>query len=256
MSRALLQELETRAADIGLNLVGLADCAEFDLCQPRGRRAREFLPNCQTIVVLGSGGSEFWRRLPRQDPRCDGADPVGARTVAFTKEVVAWLAAQGVAARTVYPDACRTLNFAQLGESAGLGTMSPVSGFLLHPTFGPWLSVRAAVLVAGYPFGCNFMPRVPASFQPCLQCAKPCVPACPIQVCDGDGGIDLRACATHRHGGGCTDHCAVRRACPVGTEQRYGVDEEAVRHQRGLRLLRRSFGLGWWRLVPKRWRRN
>src|SRR5262249_47260908 len=60
----------------------------------------------------------------------------------------------------------------------------------------------------------------------------------------------------HLHGGGCATHCAVRRACPVGNEEKYAEHEEAYRHALGVRLLRRAFGLGWWRLVPCRWRRQ
>lgn len=258
MTRMQLAELEQRAQGTGFNLLGLADGGHFDLCQPRGRRARELLPSCETVLVLGTGGREFWRATEEQGGFAKrtpfAREPLRTRALQFASEVVRWLASHGHAGLVVDPEAPRTLNFTQLGEAAGLGTISPVTGLLLHPKYGPWLSMRAAILLPGFPFGCDFRGEVTSGFQPCMTCHKPCVKACPIQVYDGEGGIDLEQCATHLHAGGCATHCAVRRACPVGAEERYDTIEESYRHGLGTRLLRRTFGLGWWRFVPRRFR--
>ncbi len=72
---------------------------------------------------------------------------------------------------------------------------------------------------------------------------------------DGKGGTNLRACASHRHGGGCVSGCDVRRACPVGAQHRYDPDEESFRHAYSLFAMRKHFGLGLWKLVPAAWRR-
>ena len=260
MTRALLAELERRTQGTGFNLLGLADGALFDLCQPRGRRARELLPSCETVLLLGTGGREFWQNAEREGefrrPSAVFREVLRHRTRRFAVEISTWLRGLGHHGRIVDPEARRTLNFTQLGEAAGLGTISPISGLLLHPKFGPWLSMRAAILLPGFPFGCDFRGDVTSSFQPCLRCSQPCVKACPIQVFDGAGGMALDRCAKHLHQGGCVTHCDVRRACPVGTEERYAATEESYRHGLGLRLMRRTFGLGLWKFVPGRLRKN
>jgi len=260
MTRALLAELENRAEGTGMNLLGLADGALFDLCQPRGRRARELLPSCETVLVLGTGGREFWQSAKAQGQvptgKCRFREPLRERTLRFARGVSNWLGDRGHRGLVVDPEACRTLNFAQLGEAAGLGTISPITGLLLHPKFGPWVSMRAAILLPGFPFGCDFRGEVTSAFQPCMRCSKPCVSACPIGVYDGEGGMALDRCASHLHHGGCETHCAVRRACPVGSEESYEPAEEAYRHGLGVRLLRRAFGLGWWRWIPSCWRKS
>jgi hypothetical protein len=43
----------------------------------------------------------------------------------------------------------------------------------------------------------------------------------------------------------------VRRACPVGTEHRYATDEEAHRQAHSLFAMRKWYGLGIWRFVPR-----
>ena len=161
--------------------------------------------------------------------------------------------ARGTLTRGTLPPAPtdrRPLNFVQLAEMAGLGTISPVIGLLLHPEFGPWVSLRAALLVRGTPFVPADADGQSLDFAPCLSCAKPCLRACPVGVYDGLGGVALERCAAHRHAGGCDGGCEVRRACPVGARHRYGPVEEAFRHAYSLYSMRRHFGLGPWRLVP------
>jgi hypothetical protein len=256
---SLLLDIRRSAQDAGMNLVGAVPAPTFDATQPCGRRVEEFLPGCGTVLVLGSGGKEFWSRL------CDhlgGAEPkpsifhhpVNAYTASIAGNILDELGAQGCRGRAVYPDDRRSLNFLQLAESAGFGTVSPVIGLLLHPDFGPWVSLRAALLLQGEPFGSLDDRSLGDSFSPCVDCAKPCVQACPVGVHDGRGGADLRACASHRHHGNCEGGCDVRRACPVGAQHRYDSAEERFRHAYSLFAMRRHFGLGLWKLVPASWR--
>jgi NAD-dependent dihydropyrimidine dehydrogenase PreA subunit len=102
--------------------------------------------------------------------------------------------------------------------------------------------MRAAVLVEGLPFG-SVEGEEHQPFQPCLNCSKPCVKACPVHVFDGMGSVDLRACADNRHAGECGHGCDARRACPVGAAERYGEEEERFRHAYSLFTMRRHFGL-------------
>jgi hypothetical protein len=252
---SLLLDIRRSAQDAGMNLVGAVPAPTFDATQPCGRRVEEFLPGCGTVLVLGSGGKEFWSRLCDQvrveEPKPSPSHhPVNAYTASIAGNILDELGAQGCRGRAVYPDDRRSLNFLQLAESAGFGTVSPVIGLLLHPDFGPWVSLRAALLLQGEPFGSLDDRSLGDSFSPCVDCARPCVQACPVGVHDGRGGADLRACASHRHRGNCAGGCDVRRACPVGAQHRYDSAEERFRHAYSLFAMRRHFGLGLWKLVP------
>jgi hypothetical protein len=244
--RPLLDRVCARAAGVGLNLMGLVDCGRFDAGEPKERRVGRVAPACGTIVVLGSGGRSI---PPRLGCTGDAAAVAGWATTA-AGGVAALMREHGVACRALALEGGCRVNGARLGEAAGFGTVSPVSGLLLHPEYGPWLRVRVAVLCDGSPFGAVGDASISERFQPCSTCDRPCVRACPAAVHDHREQA-LAACASHRHGGGCTDGCASRGACPVGAHHR---DEPAVAlhgHSHELATLQRWYGLGPWRLVPK-----
>jgi epoxyqueuosine reductase len=258
MTLQLLDELRSRASQSGLNLFGLVDTERFDSCQSPDWRARRLLPACGTIAVFGSGGRTFWQKLCASDgkPAAPAADyhPVQNFAVRRMHELGGWLATNGIRSRLVGPEDDDTLNFLQLGEAAGLGTVSPVIHLLLHPEFGPWISLRAALLLEGRPFG-DVADAALTDWHPCCLCSKPCISACPVGVHDVRGNSDYERCANHRHAGNCTTGCSVRRACPVGAEHRYDAGEEAHRHAYSLFAMQRWFGLGRWRFVPRFLRR-
>lgn len=250
-SMSLLSSLRQSAARAGLNLFGVVDARRFDPCEPRERRCASQWPECGTVVVLGTGGRGFWHHNVAHGIAGTRAAEVGDELgVAAAHRVADALAAHSLPCRVVAPT-CGTLNFLRLGEAAGFGTVSPVSGMLLHPKFGPWLRVRAALLIDGYPFGPIADASITERFQPCCTCAKPCVTACPSGVHDGQGGTDRARCAGHRHAGGCVDGCSSRRACPIGAEHGDPLDAPLHAHCAGLPTVRRAFGLGVWRMVPR-----
>ena len=250
----LFDEVTRRARDYGLNLSGVVAREDFDACQPKGRRAVELQPDCGSILVFGSGGRSLWERAAEEH---DAAGPPKVREHVHraVEDLVQLLHHRGKACRSVYPEQQPWLNFLHLGEMAGLGTVSPVIGMLLHPEFGPWLRLRAAILVPGQPFGNDWRPAVAPSFQPCLDCSRPCTSSCPAEVFDGQGSSDVRRCADHRHTGGCDTRCDARMACPIGDQAGYCKEEEEIRHQDCLRVMRRHYGMGVWRMVPSAFRR-
>lgn len=245
-----------RLADLarshGLNLIGAVTCEEFDRCQPKGRRFGELLPGCGTIVVMGNGGRALWERACAQYGA--SRDPLGGlhRCVEHAvAELASACRAQGWTCGTAYPEQKPHLDFMQLAEMAGLGTVSPVVHMLIHPEFGLWVRCRAALLLAGTPFGTLWSNPVPLSFQPCLGCPRPCAAACPAHVFDAEGKVLFARCADHRHRGGCAHACDARRACPIGNPDTAAAEEEAVRHAQCLAAMRRHFGLGPWCVVPR-----
>lgn len=232
-SAQLLSQIARAAHTLGLNLVGVVDAEEFDRSQPNGRRARELEPRCGSVLLLGSGGRACWERLrselgPELEVPRPGHHPIDGWSAAVAADIVAKLRAAGRDGSVVMPNDQPTLNFVQLGEMAGLGTVSPVIHQLLHPEFGPWISLRAAVLIHGAALP-RLLPEVTGDFQPCDECSRPCADACPAEAYSGDEP-QLGACVEHRLDGGCASGCDVRRHCPIGQEHRYHEAEESFRH--------------------------
>jgi epoxyqueuosine reductase len=250
---SLLHSAQRHAARHGLNLFGLVDAKRFDNCQPREQRSSSLQSDCGTIVVLATAGRSLrfeFQRQGRQMPEVMTEEQVDELALAGAASLAAELAKQGLRAKVV--DARRSsLNMGQLAEAAGFGIVSPVSRLLLHPQYGPWLRVRAAVLLPGHPFGEVADASIADCFRPCCNCAKPCIVVCPSAVHDGAGNTDRARCAGHRHRGGCASGCHSRMACPIGAEHADAEGQVVHAHSITLRTVQRWFGLGWWRMVPR-----
>lgn len=224
MPTALLTALEERARHRGFDLFGVVDTQRYDAAQPNEMRCSRELVGCGTAIVLGCGGATV-------------ADEDGP------SDLLRMLADAGVRARLA-PPLRSTIRFACLAEAAGFGTVSPVIHRLLHPRFGPRVSVCAVLLVAGQPFGSIADASIADRFQPCCGCPRPCVPACPARVHDGHGASDLHRCYDERLHGSCTTDCRVVRSCPVGAAHEVSPDIERQRHQFDLHRLAVRHGKG------------
>jgi len=251
-----LEASRNRLAEGGFNLFGVAHTDEFDACQCREGRLSKLRQGAASVVVVGSGGRYFWdhwTRLGRngESPR-EGYDPIDDYSQEQIGQELRQFQDAGFDACAIYPFGKDPVNFLQLGEAAGLGVVSPAMPLLLHPEFGPWISLRGALV---------FSEKIEASpaleeFGPCADCARPCQTACPVDAIAETGDKEWARCASHRHEGGCEGSCDVRRACPVGSEHAYGKEEEFFRHRYTLQPLRKAYGLGLWRFVPSFLRRQ
>ena len=258
MPSSLLDAARQHAGSVGLNLFGLVDARRFDASTPKEDRAASIAPHCGTLLVVGTGGRSCSQQFALRGSACSpavDAEALHRFVLDGVRRIGELLRAHSIPCATIATDGGR-LNFLRLGEAAGFGIVSPVSGLLLHPEYGPWVCVRAALLLDGTPFGPVADAAIGERFQPCCGCARPCVSACPAHVHDGEGNQDLQRCASHRREGNCEDHCISRAACPVGSEHRDGDGECAHRHTYSLGAMQRRFGLGIWRIVPAPWRRR
>jgi methylmalonic aciduria homocystinuria type C protein len=102
------------------------------------------------------------------------------------------------------------LAFQPLAVAAGIGSLSETH-LVIHPVYGPWFALRAAILVPGDPPAAAPCPRV-------CRCDAPCREA----LARARGSTDWRA------------WLAVRDACPVGREHRYSDDQLAFHYIQGL----------------------
>jgi hypothetical protein len=227
----------------------VAEAARHDAGAPPGLRLADAAPWARSAILFASGGRALWEALPagkgaggdapdlagqRGGDRPPGAGrdsrhPIDDHTRATLVPEPAALAAAfpGARSKLIFPfeEPTPRVSFLRLAEEAGLGTTDTVLGLLLHPEFGPWVSLRACLLTdVDLPAD-----RRLRSFRPCEGCARPCLEACPARVLNFYGWDHSACFAYRRRGPNCLDGCGPRIACPVGASHRYGADE--MRHR-------------------------
>jgi hypothetical protein len=125
------------------------------------------------------------------------------------------------------------IDIVRLAEIAGLGHRSP-SRLLVHPSHGPWIGLRAAVLFDVE--GPIEAPRRAPS--PCEACAeRPCVGAYEAAVAASGGEQGVTQASLER------DYplwLAVRTVCPVGRASRYDDDQAEYHYTKRRGLLGRG----------------
>ena len=220
-----LADTEVALDAAGLNLRGALSAARYDALVPGAWRTAALLPDARTALVVGSGGRALWTALRAAPEFAAGSDPVDTYTARVVGALARDLSGAGHPSCGLYPLEQRGgawADFVTLAREAGLGASSRL-GMLIHPIYGPWLSIRAVLLTAaecprGAPIG---------GFDPCSECAAPCAEACPGGAVWPEG-ISARLCyETQRTEPACALRCNARRACVVGPEHAYAVEAEA-----------------------------
>jgi epoxyqueuosine reductase QueG len=235
MDRAAIPHVNALAAALsahGLNLVGVTAVEAYDARVPAAHALRRLWPAAQSAIVIGNGGAALWtafREHCRRHPEWQGhPDPLDRYTQA-TIERVALPLLRGAENRVVYPFRFPEdpVAFVHLAECAGLGRRS-LLGVLVHPVYGPWIALRAAVLTPER----LWAPRPADGFDPCPTCTeRACIAACPVGAVS-DAGWDVPRCTGHRLGPEerCAPRCHARYDCVIGREHRYPPDALAY-HQ-------------------------
>jgi len=238
-------ELRERLARHGLNLVGTTPAARYDAVVPARWAIGPHAPDVRTLVVIGNGGGAFWEAFQRGGGPATAArhDPLDTFTRTVVTEEVRSLGTElGGPVRIVFPfdGGPPALSFQHLAECAGLGRPS-LLGVLVHPEFGPWIALRAALLL---PFVLD-APRPADGFDPCPTCVeRPCITACPGAAV-GSAGWDVPACVAHRlrgAGDGCDAGCHARIACVLGRSHRYPPAALAFHQASARRVFERGRG--------------
>lgn len=199
----------------GLGLTGSLPIAAYDSLVPPMWRSAELAPAARGALVVGNAGRALWERLEAAPERALPDDPLDR----YTRRVL------GEAAQLWDPPAAVGfyaerragvyLPLVALARRAGLGSPGRV-GVLIHPEFGPWIALRAVLLVP------ESLPETGAPpFDPCTGCPAPCASACVGAAIDADG-LDARKCYdTRLTKPPCAGACAARSACVVGPEHAY-----------------------------------
>jgi methylmalonic aciduria homocystinuria type C protein len=140
------------------------------------------------------------------------ADPVDSYV---EERVYAALAPIAIASSVWCAHFPRRLAIQRLADVTGLAPLSAV-GLNVHPLFGPWLALRAAVVLdMPGPAG-----AAPATLPSCPDCARTCMPAFERARAAQADEDDIAATWPL--------WLAVRDACPVGRAHRYS--EEQIRY--------------------------
>lgn len=109
------------------------------------------------------------------------------------------------------------LSFQLLAEVSGLAWRSPAH-LSVHARYGPWIALRAAVVLPGSQASHN-----PASRRTCFHCPH---------------GCEKRLAQLAPQTAGWRDWLSVREACPLGREYRYSREQSAYHYTKSRDLLR------------------
>jgi methylmalonic aciduria homocystinuria type C protein len=163
------------------------------------------------VVVIGNTAA-LWPVLDAAMRATPGpiADPVDEHVVRVIDEAatIAFGAAV-VDIRYAHEPPPRRVAIQQLADIAGLAWLAP-SHLCVHPVFGPWIALRAAVVVDREPS------EIGQPLEPQCECAAHCLPKLDAALAAGEPttSAELR------------NHwqrwLAMRDACPVGRDHRYG----------------------------------
>lgn len=227
----MLEEWAIECSEIGLNVHAWLALDTVASSLP-------FVPpeGVKSVFLLGSTGSAFWERFQHhlkvhpqwgQQP-----DPLDRFTRwALEHWSVRWSSTLGID-RILYSfEGPPWIDFVQWAKYAGWGESGPL-GLSVHPQFGPWVGLRAAVLT-------SFVPdayAMPLTHSVCLECSAPCIQNCPA------GAVmrthwDVHTCSSHRKKGECSTNCVARWSCPVGESYRYSTEQMAFHMCHAYKLL-------------------
>lgn len=214
-------KIVARLGEAGLALSGTLPISEYDAIVPQPWQSKLLAPGARGVLVVGNAGRTLWERFLESPEWELVRDPLDT----YTRRVLGESA--------LLPDPPATVGFyadrrhgaylplVALAQRAGFGSPGRV-GVLIHPEYGPWIGVRAVLLLdEEVPF------HEPAPYAPCDGCPAPCVGACHGDVI-GASGVDSAACYQLRlRLPACAIACEARRACIVGPEHAYSAAQTA-----------------------------
>ena len=240
----MIAALGRALAPFGFDLVGVTTPAAYDALVPPSHRLGS-TRLARSIVVIGNGGGAFWSAYRRH---CAAEPAYAARAHpldAFTTTVMETHALPAIAhlgaapvVRFPFDVAAPALSFVHLAEAAGLGCRS-LLGVLVHPEYGPWMALRAALLVDAD----LEATRPAAGFDPCPTCVdRPCITACPADAITPAEGWNVPRCVDFRttaETNPCETRCHARVACVYGRHHRYPDDALAYHQGRAFAVMRK-----------------
>jgi hypothetical protein len=241
----ILVLVKNSGARNGLNLIGAISAELYNAAVAPHLQTAAIDAGARCIVVIGNGGGDFWRAYrrhvenqPEWERREDPLDDFTRDVV--EREIAPAMRARGLRCTVVYPftNTAGNLHFMELGRLAGIGGPS-LLGVLIHPMYGTWIALRAALLIDQMLEG----PGEGLGFDPCPRCvSRACMPACPVSAVS-EQGWDVIKCLKHRVEAApdCGQGCYSRLRCVIGPQHRYPDDEIRHHQERALRSMREYY---------------
>lgn len=220
-----LAELQRRLTDFGLNLSAPLALADYDSLVPEAWRAERIAAGCRGALIVGNAGRALWPLFaasPEASLRRNPLDRYTARVLADVSGLA------GPATRfTTYTERRDDtyLPLVRLAERAGFGVPGRV-GVLLHPVYGPWISIRGVLYLQE-----ELASPTLEVFDPCTGCPAPCALACHGGVVGSDGVDSVGCFRTKLLQPACRAACDARSACIVGPEHAFSA-EQIAHHSR------------------------
>jgi len=244
---SLPQIIVQALAPIGLNLIGTTTAAAYETLAPSYYHVSPLLPQTKTIVVIGNGGGDFWlgfRTYCDAHPHylAEREHPLDDYTsMSIETTITPHLRAANVTYRYLYPFRFWTepVSFMHLARAARIAGPS-ILGVVIHPRYGPWLALRAAVLI-DEEFS---LPPQALDFDPCPTCQeRTCMQSCPATAITPETGWNIPRCVKHRLqvSSDCVDYCRARYDCVYGREYRYPLDELQYHQRQSFAEMRKYF---------------
>jgi methylmalonic aciduria homocystinuria type C protein len=228
----IVNELRGSCSEAGFDLIQPLAVGWYNDSVEGALRLEDFGASAHLAVVIGNTRA-LWPRFcdaVRRDPELLSLEhPLEAYT---ERSITRAVDAVGIPAslRWSHDVGQRLVAIQRLAQAAGLAFLSR-SHLSVHPTYGPWIALRAAVS-----FGVLGPTSAPAALlHPCGGCEGRCLPA-----------FERALAATH---GRLTDDgaranwplwLACRDACPTGLEHRYGEAQIRYHYLKDSEQLRRE----------------
>lgn len=214
-----LAPLAARAAAAGFDLIAGFSVDAWNAVAPAEHRLAALRPDGLGAVIGNTRA--LWPRL-RGALAADAAlaaerDPLDRYAERAITEAAGAGAAIHFAHRPPYPPIQR------IAAHAGLAHLQP-SNLCVHPVYGPWIAMRAVVLLDAIADA----PAAPGPTSPPCDCARGCLPVFERAAAlgfDPDHEPTWRAWV------------AIRDACPLGREHRYGDDQIRYHYGKDRRAL-------------------
>jgi cyanocobalamin reductase (cyanide-eliminating) / alkylcobalamin dealkylase len=201
--------IATRCASVGLDLSAVTSVGSYNELVDEPYR----LPGAaaSTVLVLGNTRA-LWAHLERfvheGEPSTDPVDTYVERCVrAATADVV-----DIIDIRYSHEPPPRRIAIQRLADRAGLAWLSP-SHLCVHPVYGPWIALRAAVVLE------RPLTASPSAAVPPCECAVHCLPKLQEAIAAGEPA-DAEQMVAHWE-----RWLAMRDACPIGHEHRYTTEQ-------------------------------
>ena len=227
MSNLAWQPLSARVAqaagNAGFDLVLPFGTAHYNAAAPEVERLADFGRPCALGILFGNTRQlwpAFTRAFDQQPEISTAAQPLDTYVVQRLSRILASateLRHEFTFSHVAQPHA---FPIQRLAERIGLAALSP-SHLLIHPLHGPWLALRAVVVIDLE--GPTAAPPLPE--RPCQDCSAPCVAA--LENAVARSGTPLTSAAVVAHADA---WIAVRDACPVGRASRYGPNQLAYHY--------------------------